>query len=891
MSSKEAVISNTNVSESVRPPAEETAVRSKPERFAELCEQSRDILRGKAVTPIEALRLAKELQRGRAFEPARKLLALVRGQRIAEPELRLKLGQAHALCTYKSMDLPAAEKLDQALEILAECEDLSTTANQETLGIAGAIHKRRWEMDAQKCHLELSLAFYLHGYKGGPTGDGGYTGINAAYVLELLANLELKDAREAGMVSEEAERRLEQARRIREDLVAQLPPLAERPGDGSLNSQWWFLVTVAEAYFGLRRYEDALDWLNRAVLVPGVARWERESTTRQLASLARLQAERDGSTALPELTPAWKALAQFLSQDEAGVRTAYAGKVGLALSGGGFRASLFHIGVLARLAELDMLRHVEVLSCVSGGSIVGAHYYLEVRNLLQTKPDADITREDYIELVERLQREFLAGVQRNIRTRVAASLPTNLRMIFDRDYSRTERAGELFESEIYSRVPDGEGAEPRHLKGLLIQPKGEAKDFVPKYDNWRRRAKAPILVLNATALNTGHVWQFTATWMGEPPAGIDAGVDGNERLRRMYHREAPPLYRDLRLGTAVAASACVPGLFEPIVLAGLYPDRTVRLVDGGVHDNQGTASLLEEDCTVHLVSDASGQMNSEPDPSRGPLGVPLRSNSILMARVREAQYCELRVRKSSSLLRGLMFIHLKKDLEVHPVDWIGCEEPPAPSGTEPSPLTSYGILKSVQARIAALRTDLDSFSEVEAFALMTSGYRMTEREFPSSVRDFPVSDAPPHSWTFLRVETPMKTRMGCAAQNDLLETLLDVGANRAFKIWFLSTPLKVLAVVLGLAAAGSLVAWSIAHWEQRLLQVGLVMTPFFLAIAGIFVGKTVVRAVRYRDTLFRIALGTALAVFGSLVAGLHLLVFDQRFLKRGSLKSLLEKGG
>ena len=40
------------------------------------------------------------------------------------------------------------------------------------------------------------------------------------------------------------------------------------------------------------------------------------------------------------------------------------GRVGLALSGGGFRASLYHIGVLAKLAELDVLRHVEVLSCV-----------------------------------------------------------------------------------------------------------------------------------------------------------------------------------------------------------------------------------------------------------------------------------------------------------------------------------------------------------------------------------------------------------------------------------------------------------------------------------------------------------------------------------------------
>ncbi|MCP5188758.1 MAG: hypothetical protein H6991_13405, partial [Pseudomonadales bacterium] len=39
---------------------------------------------------------------------------------------------------------------------------------------------------------------------------------------------------------------------------------------------------------------------------------------------------------------------------------ARAGKLGLALSGGGFRAALFHIGVLARLAECDLLRHVAV---------------------------------------------------------------------------------------------------------------------------------------------------------------------------------------------------------------------------------------------------------------------------------------------------------------------------------------------------------------------------------------------------------------------------------------------------------------------------------------------------------------------------------------------------
>jgi hypothetical protein len=80
---------------------------------------------------------------------------------------------------------------------------------------------------------------------------------------------------------------------------------------------------------------------------------------------------------------------------------------------------------------------------------------------------------------------------------------------------------------------------------LLVCPLGEPDDFAHKLHNWRRAAKVPILALNATTLNTGHNWQFTATWMGEPAAGIDAEVDGNSRLRRMYYREAPESHRSV----------------------------------------------------------------------------------------------------------------------------------------------------------------------------------------------------------------------------------------------------------------------------------------------------------------------------------------------------------
>ena len=90
---------------------------------------------------------------------------------------------------------------------------------------------------------------------------------------------------------------------------------------------------------------------------------------------------------------------------------AVAPKLGLALSGGGHRAAFFHIGVFAKLAELGLLCRVEVISTVSGGSIVGALYYLHVKNLLEDKPDETITDADYIEVVRQVERDY-RGVRR-----------------------------------------------------------------------------------------------------------------------------------------------------------------------------------------------------------------------------------------------------------------------------------------------------------------------------------------------------------------------------------------------------------------------------------------------------------------------------------------------
>jgi predicted acylesterase/phospholipase RssA len=864
-------------------------------RKSDLVLQAEDILRKKIPGPNndDILELAKGLKKEKAFGYARKLLAMAResfGQE-TDPQLRLKFAQEHALCTYKDPDLPVSDRLDRALQILNGADDLAETKNQETLGLAGAIFKRKWEVGGRKIHLERSLYYYLRGYQQGPAGDFGYTGINAAYVLDQLAGLEAGQAQSAGMSSEAADERRTQAKDIREKLGAVLPAMADQ--EDGLNRNYWFLSTIAEAFFGVPDYAKAGEWLKKAAALPDVPEWELESTARQLASLARLQSQND----LQKVeTGAWKVLEEFLGNRVQGVRTAFLGKVGLALSGGGFRASLFHIGVLAKLAELDMLRHVEVVSCVSGGSIIGAHYYLKVRELFERKGDSEIDRNDYVKLVQETCREFLAGVQTNIRTRVAAEFLTNLRMIFLPDYSRTMRAGELYEEKIYAEVKDGEETRPRWLNDLFIQPVDEGERFAPKHDNWRRRAKVPILILNATALNTGHNWQFTASWMGEPPSGIDTAIDANYRLRRMYYGDAPAPFNRIRLGHAVAASACVPGLFEPIVLPNLYerkadpPDAaeaiTVRLVDGGVHDNQGIMSLLEQDCNAVLVSDASGQMSDDNNPSKGVVGVPLRSNSILMARVREAEYRELEARRQSGVLRNLMFIHLKKDLAVKPVDWIGCQDPSEfnrnPDSAAGQDKTPYGVLKTVQERLAAIRTDLDSFCDAEAFALMTSGYRMAEHELQKQFADFPLSTEGTPQWEFLAVEESMKE----PPKSERLLKLLSVGSQQAFKIWRLSTPMKIIAWVSGVLAL-VLLLWACWKWSAvALITLGTIGSTVAVLIAGAIFGKTVMRVVRYRDTLTEIAIGIGMSLFGWILARIHLHVFDRWYLRAGRVDNI-----
>lgn len=406
-------------------------------------------------------------------------------------------------------------------------------------------------------------------------------------------------------------------------------------------------------------------------------------------------------------------------------------RLGLGLSGGGLRASFFHIGVFAQMAELNLLRHVEVISTVSGGSIIGALYYLHVKKLLESKEDADITDQDYVEIVRTIEKDFLAAMEKNIRMETFSSFAVNFKMMF-LNYSRSDRIAELYNEWLYQNVLSGV-SNPIQMRELKIFPKGGEENFHPNKHNTNRSAKVPILVLNATSLNTGRNWQFTAQTMGEPLIPEDDTIDKKpiRLLSAKGYNDVVPTQQDFPLAHAVAASACVPGLFDPMSVSGLYSDLDqkqdirAQLVDGGVHDNQGIDVLVRNQCTCFVISDASGQMCTENNPETGSIPVLLRVSSILQDRVRTEGLLLL---KNNQGAHNVAFMNLRAGLAIREISWINQHGQQAADHIIPATSQDFGVNPQVQESLSKIRTDLDAFTEVEAYSLMLDGYRMSKKD-------------------------------------------------------------------------------------------------------------------------------------------------------------------
>ncbi|QFQ96866.1 patatin-like phospholipase family protein [Streptomyces phaeolivaceus] len=210
--------------------------------------------------------------------------------------------------------------------------------------------------------------------------------------------------------------------------------------------------------------------------------------------------------------------------------------VALALSGGGFRATLSALGFVRLLADTGLLARLRYSSSVSGGSIANA--------CLATAWPALRARDFTPEAVDDL---VIAPVV----DRVGAH---SLKRALLRDIWRT--LGPTTRTDLLARRLDD-----WFLDGT------ELADLDPQV-RW---------IVNAANLTTGVRFTFEREVYGDYAIGL-ARTSGT----------------GLRLSRAVSASAAVPGLFPPVVLdASPFPCATHRpaLLDGGTYDNTGLEAL------------------------------------------------------------------------------------------------------------------------------------------------------------------------------------------------------------------------------------------------------------------------------------------------------------
>lgn len=222
-------------------------------------------------------------------------------------------------------------------------------------------------------------------------------------------------------------------------------------------------------------------------------------------------------------------------------------RLGLALSGGGFRASLFHLGVLRRLSELGLLQHVTHISTVSGGSIVAAQYYLHFKRVFEEKQGV-LETADYTAIVHRVEEEFLEGVGADIRNRLLANPLAHFNeLTFGNGFGR--RMARLYTRFFYRKAIAGtfrktpaEKLKTYLTRGVPLhevvmrrpgQPEGDFVYLSSGYPNMTEPERAlvdfneegdsaniPMLVVNATCLNTGGPFYFTLNEVGGPECGF-----------------------------------------------------------------------------------------------------------------------------------------------------------------------------------------------------------------------------------------------------------------------------------------------------------------------------------------------------------------------------------
>jgi hypothetical protein len=249
---------------------------------------------------------------------------------------------------------------------------------------------------------------------------------------------------------------------------------------------------------------------------------------------------------------------------------------------------------------------------------------------------------------------------------------------------------------------------------------------------------------------------------------------------------------------------------------------------------------------------------------------------------------------------------MRQGLSEPEVPWISAAEPlPPPAGAT----TAYEIDCCTQERLANLRTDLDAFTEVEAHALMCSGYLTTrrrlfeldadqrERGHAGTFGDYEIEAG--GEWSFLAIREVLAARTDPAgmaalapeqrARVALLGRQLDAGSAQFFKAWRLSPLLRAAAWLSVITLFALAVQWVYLHFDDPIVQ-HLDFLPqrvgSFALVLGLVVLGGSLPAAKYllmpqqavRGAFGRLSFASA----GYLLAKLHLWVFDRVFLSIGS---------
>jgi len=274
-------------------------------------------------------------------------------------------------------------------------------------------------------------------------------------------------------------------------------------------------------------------------------------------------------------------------------------RFGVGLSGGGYRAAAFHLGTLQKLHELELLDKVDVLSTISGGSIIGAAF------CLKTDEFPDFEKRMIGSLSSKNVITFVLMSWRGLLTMGLILLCLSLSVIL----SFTRFAP-------WSILP--------LVILLLILLRFQFRIFpVSKiieraYDKFfYNKAKlselcdTPELAIGSTNLQTSRPFTFSKR-------KIEDSAYANYRRPIKFNGADFPVAR------AVIASSCVPFGFTPVKIdpvffqdhdAAIESKVNPQLVDGGVYDNQGVQKLTQTGssyaCDIVLVSDAGNKLPFE----------------------------------------------------------------------------------------------------------------------------------------------------------------------------------------------------------------------------------------------------------------------------------------